>query len=379
MSIIEGGYHGYHGRRPLSSLSQLNLQIDEDKLYEQMKQLALCYTYPSLIRAKKTIITAGQLGTDSACSIINPGALYNNNEFHLLCRGEPHDTVWYGDFLAHQATPFWCVLNHDLTLKKSFPLTYPSLPPNSRPEDWRLFEYQGKLYSNHSVYQLIDSKNYIIRSRPGISEINLEKKTINLRCILEPPFKGFAEEKNWSFFVHEDSLMCLYSFQPYLLLKIDIASGKTEKFLEANFDYPWYNKGKFIGNSSNIISWDKDHYILFIHDFLDPKHEPRNRTYLQYGVLISKQTLLPTNIIPKPLQMGGEEKGRHPGVHYTTALVNKEEGLYGFYGQGDSHIGVMIFNKDTLNKLFSQSHLKSRGKRFLSYLKTMFRWLFGQD
>ncbi|MDJ0511176.1 MAG: hypothetical protein QNJ64_18255 [Crocosphaera sp.] len=378
MSRIEeekGGYHGYHGRRPILFSSVSNI-VDEDAHYQRMKQLALCYTHPNLIRAKKPIIKAGQLGLESACSIINPGVLYKNNQFHLLCRGEPQETVWYGDFLAHQSTPFWCTLNPDLTIKKSFPLRYLELPANSRPEDWRLFEYKGKLYSNHSVYQLLDHQPYRIRSRPGISEINLDNKTINLCCLLEPPFKAFAEEKNWSFFVHEDSLMCLYSFDPYILLKVDLESGKTEKILEVNLDYEWYEQGKFIGNSSNIVSWDKDHYILFIHDFLDPKYEPRNRTYLQYGVLISKKTLLPTHVIPKPLQMGGEEKGRHPGVHYTTALINKEDGLYTFYGQADSHIGVMIFNKNTLNQLFAQHKIKRRSKILPTRLKNMAQWLW---
>ncbi|MEA5532395.1 hypothetical protein [Crocosphaera sp. XPORK-15E] len=376
MSIIEGGYHGYHGRRPISPLSVSNAQVDDDALYEQMKQLALCYTYPGLIRAKKTLITAGQLGTNSACSIINPGALYKDNEFHLLCRGESNDAVWYGDFLAHQGTPFWCILNQDLTIKESFALTYPTLPPNSRPEDWRLFEYQGKLYSNHSVYQLLDSQKWIIRSRPGISQIDLQNKTINLRCLLEPPFEAFNEEKNWSFFVHEGSLMCLYSFQPYIILEIDLERGTTKKVLESELNYQWYDKGKFIGNSSNMVSWDQDHYILFIHDFLDPKQEPRNRTYLQYGTLISKKTLLPTSIIPRPLQMGGDEKGRHPGVHYTSATVNQEDGLYAFYGQGDSHIGMMIFNKDSLNGLFNEYQLKKGNFTIPAYARKSLNWLW---
>ncbi len=378
MSIIEGGtggYHGYHGRRPILS-SSLSNRVDEDAHYQRMKQLALCYNYPGLIRAKKPIIKAGQLGLESACSIINPGVLYKDNHFHLLCRGEPQETVWYGDFLADKPTPFWCTLNPDLSIKESFALRYLKLPPHSRAEDWRLFEYKDKLYSNHSVYQLLDHQQYRIRSRLGISEINLDKKTINLCCILEPPFTAFYEEKNWSFFVHQGALMCLYSFEPYILLKVHLESGKTEKFLEANLDYEWYDKGKFIGNSSNIISWDENHYILFIHDFLDPKYEPRNRTYLQYGILISKKTLLPTHIIPKPLQMGGEEKGRHPGVHYTTALVNKEDGLYTFYGQADSHIGVMIFNKDALAKLFGQHNIERSGTKLLYHLRKTFQWLW---
>ncbi|NER36906.1 MAG: hypothetical protein F6J93_23540 [Oscillatoria sp. SIO1A7] len=354
-----GGYHGYHGRKPVSYSAQFDSPVKDRASYEQMKKLALCYSDGDLIRIKKTIVTAGQFGSDSACSAINPGVLYRDNKFHLLCRGEPNETVWQGDFLAYQAKPLWFTLNNDLTHKESFYLDYSELPSKSRPEDWRLFEYQGKLYSNHSVYMLLDRQEWIVRSRLGISEIDLENQALNLRWMLEPPFEAFDEEKNWSFFMHEGLLMCLYSFEPYIILEIDLERGTTQKVLEAALNYQWYDKGKFIGNSTNLVSWDRDHYILFIHDFLDPRYELRNRTYMQYGTLISKKTLLPTSIIPRPLEIGGDEPGRHPGVHYTSALVNREDGLYAFYGQGDSHTGVVVFNKDSLNELFDRYQLES--------------------
>ncbi|NER36904.1 MAG: hypothetical protein F6J93_23530 [Oscillatoria sp. SIO1A7] len=310
-----------------------------------------------MVKDKRRIISAGNLGPHSACSLINPGALYRNNEFQLLCRGEPDETVWFGDFLAHQASPLWCTLDKDLNIKNSFYLRYPELPKNSRPEDWRLFEYRGKLYANHSIYMLLDRENWIVCARPGISEIDLKSQTLRLRWMLEPPFDPSPEEKNWSFFVYEGSLMCLYSFKPYIILQVDLRRGTTKKILEANPDYQWYEKGAFIGNSTNLVSWDDDSYIMFVHDFLEPRYGQRDRAYMQYGVLISKHTLLPTNIITRPLIMGGDESGRHPGVHYTSALVNRDDGLYAFYGEGDSHTGIVIFNKNSLNELFSEYRL----------------------
>ncbi|MBP0019496.1 MAG: hypothetical protein J7647_18335 [Cyanobacteria bacterium SBLK] len=364
-----GGYHGYHGRRATSSFSRSRSPAEENALYDQMKELTLSYSSKNLIQTKKTLVTAGQFGPNSACSAINPGVLYRNNEFHLLCRSEPDETVWHGDFLAYQAQPLWCTLREDLTLKDNFFLSYADLPVRSRPEDWRLFEYQGNLYANHSIYMLLDRQQWMVRSRPGISEIDLHNKTLNLCWMLEPPFEPTYEEKNWSFFVHEERLMCLYSFQPYIILEIDLERGTTQKILEAELDYQWYDKGKFIGNSTNFVSWDDDRYILFVHDFLDPKYDQRNRTYMQYGISIDKKTLLPTNIIPQPLVMGGEESGRHPGVHYTSALVNREDGLYAFYGQGDSHTGVVVFNKDCLNELFDRYQLTLSNNTIISECK----------
>ncbi len=359
MSIITPPIGGYHGRRPSSRLGSSKYQIKDDLTYKQMKKLALSDSSNGLIQSQKSLIQSGQLGNQTACSIINPGALYQDDEFLLLCRGEPDEMVWFGDFLACQATPLWCTLDAELNLKDSVSLSYETLPPRSRPEDWRLFEYNGKLYSNHSVYMMLDRKPSIIRSRPGISEIDLQRQTLELCWMLEPPFEPSPEEKNWCFFVHEGVLMCIYSFKPYIILEVDLQQGKTRKVLQANLTYEWYEKGNFVRNSTNLVSWDHQHYIMFIHDFLDPQNDERNRSYMQYATLISKKTLLPTSIIPEPLVMGGDELGRHPGVHYTSSLINQEDGLYAFYGQGDSHTGLVVFNKDKLNGLFDQYSLSN--------------------
>ncbi|MEA5532393.1 hypothetical protein [Crocosphaera sp. XPORK-15E] len=366
---MNGEFNGHRSRGAIPHLSLSNYQAENDGIYKQMRYLSLCHPDDGLIQTKKQIIGAGQLGTHSTYSIINPGALYQDQKFQLLCRGEPDETVWFGDFLVHQASPLWCILDDNLNIKESFLLHYPELPPNSRPEDWRLFEYQGKLYTNHSIYMMLDREQWIVRSRPGISEIDLQNRTLTLRWILEPPFEASSEEKNWSFFVHEDSLMCVYSFKPYVILEIDLERGRTYKILEAEPNYQWYDKGKFVGNSTNLVSWNEDHYIMFVHDFLEPKHEQRNRAYMQYGTLISKRTLLPTSIIPRPLIIGGDEPGRHPGVHYTSALVNREDGLYGFYGQGDTHTGIVVFNKDYLNGLFDQYQLNKNKNKQLGIMK----------
>ncbi|MDT9340160.1 hypothetical protein VV11_012100 [Trichodesmium erythraeum 21-75] len=358
MSIINPpNAGGYHGNRTASRLGSSNYQSKNNATYKKMKGLTLSKSKSGLIRLQKRLIESGQLGTYTACSIINPGVIYKNNEFLLLCRAEGNEQVWFGNFLADQAIPLWCTLDHDLNIKNSFPLSSQEIPPQSRPEDWRLFEYQGQLYANHSVYTILDRKQWIIRSRLGISKINIQKKTLELCWLLEPPFEAFPEEKNWSFFVHEGCLMCIYCFDPYIILEIDLKQGRVYKILETSFAYQWHEKGQFIRNSTNPVSWDNDHLIMFVHDFLDLNNDQRNRYYMQYGILISKNTLLPTHVIPRPLVMGGDESGRHPGVHYTSSLVNKKEGLYSFYGQGDSHTGVVLFNKDKLTQLFEQYSL----------------------
>ncbi|MEM9540265.1 MAG: hypothetical protein AAGA60_12290 [Cyanobacteria bacterium P01_E01_bin.42] len=369
MPLMDDGFDSDYSRGANPNLSQSTYQAADEERYQHMRYLALCHPSDGVIQSKQQIISAGQLGPQSTCSLINPGALDGDGGFRLLCRGEPYENVWLGEFLDHQASPLWCILDNDFTIKDGFRLHYPDFPENSRPEDWRLFEYRGKLYANHSIYTLIDREQWIIRSRPGISEIDLQNRTLTLRWMLEPPFEPSSEEKNWSFFVRKDTLFCIYSFSPYIILEVDLERGTTKKILEAAPQYQWYDKGKFTGNSTNLISWDSDRYIMFVHDFLEPKYEQRNRAYMQYGVLIDKNTLLPTSIIPRPLVMGGDEIGRHPGVHYTSALVNRKNGLYAFFGEGDTHTGVVIFNKDRLNGLFEQYRLDKTKNSHLGIMK----------
>jgi hypothetical protein len=97
---------------------------------------------------------------------------------------------------------------------------------------------------------------------------------------------------------------------------------------------------------------------MFIHGHIDPlPPEQRNRLYMQYAVLISTTSLLPTSIVPTPVLIGGRERGRHPGVHYTSSLVNCENALYAFYGEGDTHSSVVEFDKRVLADLFSSHEL----------------------
>lgn len=202
--------------RPLKFISQLKAskyEAQDHEKYNQMRQLTLSHSWEDLIQSQQCLMKSGQLGDHSASSIINPGVLYQKNQFLMLCRGEQNSTVWSGNFLANQAAPLWCTLDNKFNLKSNFRLTYSEVPPQSRPEDWRLFKYQDKIYTNHTIYTLLDQEQWIIRSRPGIAEVNIQNKTIKLCWMLEPPFEPLPEEKNWSFF-NKDRLHELFEQYP---------------------------------------------------------------------------------------------------------------------------------------------------------------------
>jgi hypothetical protein len=329
----------------------------EKPAYLQLRHGGLLAQPNGLIRGRDRILQAGQLGAHTACSLINPGALHRDGAFHLLCRGEPNDRTWLGYWADALATPVWCRFDDQLRLTSHCALRYVGLPPRQRAEDWRLFEYEGQLFTNHSVYLQNGPQ---LQCRPGISTIDLGRRQLVLRHILRPPFEPSTEEKNWAFFVHDGALLCVYSFNPYIVLQLDVATGATAVVIEGRpVHYEWIGRGgRFVSNSTNPIVWSDDDYIMFIHDHIAPEWpEQRNRLYMQYAVLLSRTTLLPTGIVPTPLLIGGNEQGRHPGVHYTTSLVNGDDALYAFYGEGDTHSGVVVFDKMQLADLFASHRL----------------------
>ena len=328
--------------------------------YQSVRRRAEHTLGNGLILSRQRLLKAGSLGGDTLGGIINPGALAGEDGFQLLCRAERDESTWRGDWFQSRALPIWCIFDHTLSLCESFRMSYEKIPEDVRAEDWRLFRYKGAIYSNHSVYE---SANSELRCRPCLSRVSPENGTLHFERALRPPFPAQAEEKNWAMFVHDGDLMCIYSVRPYLLLRIEVESGKVEELLRCVPEYAWQEDGfGFVGSSTNPVSWDSCHYILFIHNYVEPPPEmQRQRIYLQYGVLISKSSLLPTSVIPIPLLIGGSEDGRHPGVHYTTSLVNREEGLYAFHGEGDSHTGVAVFDKDELAALFDRYQVEEPG------------------
>lgn len=337
--------------------SDFTAVLRDRQLVQEMRSHVLEDRVEGLVLGRRRLLSAGQVGGPSEGGLINPGVLPGPEGYNLICRAEPDEQTWLGNWFDSLATPIWCILDRDLRLVEYVPLSYEMLPADTRAEDWRLFRYDGEIYSNHSFYMLLGDQ---LHCRPAISRVNLAKERMELLHILEPPFTPTLEEKNWSVFVHNGRLLSIYSFKPYQLLEIDLEQGTTTAFIaphEPNFS--WYDKGRrFIANSTNPVRWDELNYVMFIHDYLEPGGlNERDRTYMQYAVLISRQSLLPVSVIAEPLLMGGSEDGRHKGVHYTMSLVCQNDYLMAFYGEGDSHTGVVKINALQLNELFASHQL----------------------
>lgn len=288
--------------------------------------------------------------------IFNPGGLEIDGRIHLLCRAEASEATWKGAFHESQAAAFWCALDNDLSLSTYAELSYDGTD-EYRPEDWRLFRHEERLFSNHSVYS---GSNLSPRCHIAISEIDLDRGHLSSRKILETPFQAQPEEKNWVMFSDAGRLLCIYSIDPYVVFEVGLKHRRTRIVLnDGRFRFALrYKPQTGLFNSTNPVAWGSDHYLTFIHTYMRScVRGDRNRLYMQYAMLIDRHTLLPVSVIPEPIVIGGAEEGRHSGVHYTMSLVNAGDDLYAFFGEGDSHTGMLVIDKDVLNQNF-QRHFR---------------------
>lgn len=302
-----------------------------------------------LIKKRERLIDAGQFGCLSRGGVFNPGVIEIDGRLHLLCRAEASEATWKGAFRETRAAAFWCELNDDLTLRDFVAFSHHPVR-EQRPEDWRLFRYDGRIYTNHSVYSWDGDQ---MRCHVAVSEMDLERRHIGQGQTFTTSLPLRTQEKNWAMFSHQGRLLCIYSIDPYIVLEIDLETGKTEIAVSGgSFEFTVsYRSGFGLFNSTNPIVWDDDHYLTFFHTYMRSNvPRDRNRLYLQYAMLIDRETLLPSAVTPEPVVTGGDEEGTHPGVHYTMSLAKYGDDLCAFYGEGDMHTGLLLIDRNKLNQ-----------------------------
>jgi predicted GH43/DUF377 family glycosyl hydrolase len=302
----------------------------------------------NLVIHNTRLFSAGDFGEDiSGGGVINPGALHAGEDILLLLRCEPAGHSMTGGWNEQRATPVLVRLSSSLEVLASSILTQ-VLPHCVRGEDWRLFHYNGRIYTNHSLYYY-NGNTHHDECSVCISEVDREHKRLSFVC--ELVYKKHTHEKNWAFFSLANRLFAIHSLKPFKVLEVDMKTGMSSviinKPMDLGFPIP---VDTALYNSTNPVEWDENHFLLFVHARYSSG--TMHRLYEQYGVLIDKSTLLPVYSTREPLITGGSEEGKHPGVHYTMAALPRDEGILTFYGEGDSHSGMVLMDRKILQERF---------------------------
>jgi predicted GH43/DUF377 family glycosyl hydrolase len=278
----------------------------------------------------ETLFEPGDLD-NSKGGIYNPGFCEFNNKKYIISRVENLTEKERGSedmWIKTTAVPYLSELDENLNVVKSIKLNF--IGEYKRVEDFRLFKYKDRLYSNHI---LIDMNRNI---KPVISEINLENKTLSLIGTVNLDFKIKEVEKNWVFFEKRDKLYLIYSPNPMIVYEINIEDLSSQNIKNEKFEIDWKIEG-YLSSSTNPIKISDDRYIMGIHT------RDENSVYHQ-GFLIFDNNFNIIKTSDKPYISGGDFNVIHENVIYTSSML-LDKNLICFAGDGDTKtISIEIKN-----------------------------------
>ncbi|HVC19673.1 MAG TPA: hypothetical protein VNE16_06325 [Vicinamibacterales bacterium] len=270
----------------------------------------------------RRLVSRGDLPGSNG-GIYNPGCLRLGHSIALLCRRE----------IDFRATPLVFpelvlldpdtleVVGHRTLLKVGFEL-------DERIEDFRCLTFEGMNLAVHSLVCPARIKPVISRV---LSDALAHDDPFDLPIALDPI------EKNWVLFVHDGALHCLYRLDPLLIFvrQPDRSWGLVKEKHNGWAD----SVERTLSNSTNLIPFEEG-YLGFWHTqlagryvqgafFLDRHLDIRYRT----GILLDGEC------VKEPVK---------PGVLYVESLLEHNGQVLAFYGEGDAHTGVAIFDRAEL-------------------------------
>lgn len=290
--------------------------------------------------------------------IFNPSCVQRGSKLEVIFRCESSEATWAGYMLTDKATPQVSVgeiTKDGLSLSAPRPI-FSGTTLSCRPEDWRLFLHKGKTFTNFTNYFYLNRgwPQKKVQCRVGVGVVlNNRIQFLRESSHGRTELKIRQEEKNWAFFSNKDQMHCIYSIEPWVVLKTDdtgfpIDMQKTEtRFPRLGWRY--------LACSTNPIKislpkWGNV-WFMFCHQFLTPKGKgSRNRTYYQHAIIFNDNHK-PIAWTPNPIIGGGDHiGGRHNGVVYISGVVDYEENIFALSGEGDSYSAMYRIEKKTLSE-----------------------------
>jgi len=278
-----------------------------------------------------------------------------DDQVRLLCRTEryPWQQMKADESLYFAATPALLLsLGRNGEITQTAELALSGLPdgPASRVEDFRLFQFRGEAYSNHSVISASQPgaptrgplQLETMQTRVGVSRLDLRAGRLTWCGVPDLGRPLQRTEKNWAMFADNDRLFLLYSFSPYVLFASRNWPGlEFAPQREAQIALPFSGDGLPVRNSINPVSYDSDHWLHLVH-----KVYPGKR-YSFWAVLIDKKTLLPVRSTVRPVVHGWKS---HPAaIIYTCAAIVRDTDVMLCAGVDDCGTAIATISRERLD------------------------------
>ena len=171
-------------------------------------------------------------------------------------------------------------------------------------EDPRILSYKDRFYVScasyiHGNYKQIHQKILVLDSNLNHID-NIHPKYGNNG---ESIIKNTGIEKNWTFFIHEDRLMCIYKIDPHIVVEFDWNGNLIAEYISQNNITSSWKFGECRGGTNPIL---KDgYYHSFFHSNIFLKDGVK-KYYMGYYKFESKPPFKIVQISDKPILSGVE-------------------------------------------------------------------------
>lgn len=283
----------------------------------------------------------------------NPGLLKYKGKFWLAYRYHRMDTETKRSGIG------MCEINpdngHPLGASQHLGLSNPT--NSEHHEDCRMFIYKGEPYISYTEMQgYIPGVNYTCIIK--YAKLKLTKNRWSVVEEWQPRYgsnNGFAKEKNWVFFEHEEKLLCIYATDPEHII-LELEGDRVVK--EYRSPGPQWQWGHIRGGTPPVDMGDGRMLCIF-HSSIPTEVPPHYVRYYAAAYTFEKKAPFRVlQISDQPILSGSEEDGHRvdpryvhgwkPYVVFPCGLVPHDDGWLVSFGINDWACAVGKLKLDQL-------------------------------
>lgn len=320
-------------------------------LYFELRQImtGCLIRYPAYLRNIINTHVIGKPGTlNFLGGVFNPGAIQKGDEIVLIAKSQV--VPWFkarGKKKKFHLVGSPVIFKLEIeTLNKKSEYVIEDLKAFPAQggwfiEDLRIFQWKSLIMINHSFIVKKNLGTHLHQGSiySGLSILEDSATKIRFIGIPQLDFELQTVEKNWVYQEKDGKLFLFYSLNPYRVLVLENENDLTFKtVINQQFEHRLKNPGGFISMvscSTNPIDFDENCWLMIIHQI---NHKVSGRCYFHWAILIDKETLLPVKITSKPLFSGMGARGRTPGIRYISSILQVNDEILFFAGEGDVYV-----------------------------------------
>lgn len=289
-------------------------------------------------KRNRRIFSLGQFGDISNGGIYNPGFIKYDNKIIGLVRVEKSYKAYEGDRFTDLPSLYYCELDSNYNILRLQKVKVFGCSDDMRIEDCRLFIHDKHIYVSASTIRPGE------KFKQALFILNESVIFLHHRKTFDSP--NHRDEKNWGWFSHNNKMYFIYSISPWVIYEYNIHHDTLKIVYNDNFDVKTM-VDSMISISSLPIKYGNQ-FVLFYHN-VDQKYQ-----YHQGMLTFSDDVFTPLSFTKEYLYSGSEQ-GKFPGVLYITSMIEFENHVEIYYGEGNSHTSVITLRKDKLNKIIEES------------------------